>query len=65
MGLLLMSGLGDPGMRRPLWLWVTVALVLLGVVMVVVGVYIVGGAGWALIVAGAGIAVGALTLLPT
>lgn len=65
MGVLVVSGLGDPRVRRPVWLWVTVALVLLGVVMVLAGVYVVGGVGWALIVAGAGITTGALTLLPT
>lgn len=65
MGLLVMSGLGDPRLRRPLWLWVTVAIVLIGVVMLLLGVFMVGGLGWMLIVAGAGCAVGALTLLPT
>lgn len=65
MGLLVMSGLGDPRVRRPVWLWVTVALVLLGFVMATVGLYMVGGLGWTLLVTGAVIVVGALTLLPT
>lgn len=65
MGLLLMSGLGDPRIRRPLWMWLTVVLVLLGVAMVATGLYLVGGLGWTLLVTGALIAVGALTLLPT
>lgn len=65
MGVLLVSGLGDTRLRKPVWLWVTVALVLIGVVMLVLGVFMVGGLGWALVVAGAGITTGALTLLPT
>lgn len=65
MGVLLVSGLGDPRLRRPVWLWLTVVLVLLGFVMVTVGLYLVGGLGWTLLVTGALIVVGALTLLPT
>lgn len=48
-----------------LWLLLAVVLVVLGAGLCLWGVYLVGGAGWCLIVAGAAVVALALAVLPT